>query len=92
MWCAGGRASGCVGGCAKEEVLRHPDDVNRDIGAMVSLLRRLFGPWETVTSLYAEFHSRMQSVGATLAEFRRSLIRLHQRIEGAAPRSLSARP
>ena len=38
-----------------------------------------------MTSLYAEFYSRIQSVGETLAEFSRSLIRLHQRIEGAGP-------
>ena len=53
--------------------------------ALVSLLRRAFGPWETVTSLYADFYSQMQSVGETLAEFSRALIRLHQRIEGTAP-------
>ena len=52
--------------------------------ALVSLLRRVFGPWETVTSLQAEFYARMQSVGETLAEYSRALIRLHQRIEGAA--------
>ena len=74
-----------IGGCAKLEVLCHPDDVRRDFEALVFLLRRVFGPWETVTSLYANFYSRMQSVGETLAEFSRALIRLHQRIEGAAP-------
>ena len=51
----------------------------------MSLLRRAFGPLETVTSLYADFYSQMQSVGETLAEFSSALIRLHQRIEGAAP-------
>ena len=45
----------------------------------------MFGPRQTVTSLYAEFYSRVQSVGETLAEFSRALIRLHQRIESAAP-------
>ena len=74
-----------LGGCAKEEVLCHPCEVRRDFGALVSLLRRVFGPRETVTSLYAEFYSRVQSVGETLAEFSRALIRLHQRIESAAP-------
>ena len=38
-----------------------------------------------MTSLYAEFYSRVHSVGETLAEFSRALIRLHQRIESAAP-------
>ena len=74
-----------LSGCAKEEVLCHPCEVGRDFGALVSLLRRVFGPRETVTSLYAEFYSRVQSVGETLAEFGRALIRLHQRIESAAP-------
>ena len=74
-----------LGGCAKEEALRNPDEVRCDFGALASLLRRVFGPWETVTSLYAEFYSRMQSVGETLAEYCRALIRLNQRIEGIAP-------
>ena len=42
-----------LGGCAKEEVLCRPDEVRREFGALVSLLRRMFGPCETVTSLYA---------------------------------------
>ena len=54
------------------------------VRALVSLLRRMFGPWKTMTSRYAEFYSRMQSVGETLVEFSRALIRQHQRIEGAA--------
>ena len=66
-------------------MLCQPDEVRRDFWALVSLLQRVFGPCETVTSLYAEFYSRMQSVGETLAEFSRSLMRLHQGIEGAAP-------
>ena len=74
-----------LGGCARDEVLCHPDEVCRDFGALVSLLWRVFGPRETVTSLYAEFYSRVHSVGETLAEFSRALIRMHQRIEGAAP-------
>ena len=56
-----------LSGCAKQEVLYHPFEVRRDFGAVVSLLWRVFGPWETVTSLYAEYYSRMQSVGETLA-------------------------
>ena len=45
----------------------------------------MFGPRETVTSLYAEFYSRVQSVDVTLAEYSRALIRLHQRIEATVP-------
>ena len=74
-----------LGGCANDEVLCHQDEVRRDFGALVSLLRRMCGSWETMTSLYAEFYSRMQSEGETLAAYSRALIRLHQRIEGAEP-------
>ena len=52
-----------LGGCAREEVLCHPEEVRRDFGALVSLLRRVFGPRDTVASLQAEFYARMQSVG-----------------------------
>ena len=45
----------------------------------------MFGTWQTVTSLYAEFYTRMQSVHETLVEYSRSLIRLHQLIESVAP-------
>ena len=74
-----------LGGDAKDEVLGRPEEVRRGFGALVSLLRRVFGPLQTVTSLYAEFYSRMQSEGETIAEYSRALIRLHQRIEGVAP-------
>ena len=74
-----------LGGCARDEVLCHPDEVRRDFGALVSLLRRMFEPWQTVTSLYAELYTWMLSVHETLAEYSRSLIRLHQLIESVAP-------
>ena len=73
-----------LGGCATVEVLYHPDEVRRDFGALVSLLRRVIGSLQTMTSLYAEFYSWMQS-GETLVEYSRALGRLHERIEGAAP-------
>ena len=72
-------------GDAKEELLCRPDEVRRDFGVLVSVLRRVFGPLQTVTSLYAEFYSRMLSEGETLAEYSRALIRLHQHIECASP-------
>ena len=55
-----------LGGDAKDEVLCRTDEVRRDFGALVSLLRRMFGPLQTVTSLYDEFYSRMQSEGRRL--------------------------
>ena len=76
-----------LGGCAKWETLCHRDEVHWDFGSLVSLLRRVFGPWVTVASLYAEFYSRrMESVGETLAEYSTALIRLHQRLEGTGPK------
>ena len=39
----------CLSECANEEVLCHPYEDRRDFGALVSLLRRVFGPRETVT-------------------------------------------
>ena len=45
----------------------------------------MFGPLQIVTTLSAEFYSRMQSEGETLAEYSRGLIRLQQRIESTAP-------
>ena len=72
-------------GCrARQEALCQPDEARRDFRALVPVLRRGFGPWETVGSLSAEFYSWMQSKGETLAEYSRILIRLYQRIEGAA--------
>ena len=43
---------GYLGTCAKQEVLGHPDEVRWDFGALVSLIRRVVGPCETVTSLH----------------------------------------
>ena len=67
------------------QAMCQPEEVRRDFGALVSALRRRFGPWETVGSLRTEFYARMQSEGETLAEYSRVIIRLYQRIEGAAP-------
>ena len=43
-------------GCAKVEVLCHPDEVRRVFGDLVSLLWRVFGRLQTMTSLYADFY------------------------------------
>ena len=74
-----------LGGRARDEALCQPEEVRRDFGALVAALRRRFGPYETVGSLRGEFYARMQSEGETLAKYSRVLIRLYQRIEGAAP-------
>ena len=73
-----------LGGCAREEVLCHPDAVRHDYKALVTLLQLRFGPPETVPSLSTAFHARMQLDGETLADYSRVLMRLHSRMEKAA--------
>ena len=73
-----------LGGCAREEVLCHPDAVRNDYGALVALLKLHFAPHETVHSLSAEFYARVQLGEETLAEYSRVLMGLHNRIEKAA--------
>jgi len=73
-----------LGGCAREEVLCHPDAVRRDYGALVALLKLRFAPFKTVHSLSTEFHAREQLNGETLAEYSRVLMGLRNRMEKAA--------
>ena len=48
-----------LGRCTREEVLCHPDMVQRDYDALVALLKLRFAPHETVHSLSAEFYARV---------------------------------
>ena len=73
-----------LGGCAREEVLCHPDAVQTDYGALVAMLKLHFAPHETVHSLSAEFYSRMQLDGETLAEYSRVVMGLRNQMEKAA--------
>ena len=73
-----------LGGCAREEVLCHPDAVQNDYGALVALLKLHFAPHETVHLLSAEFCARVQLPGETLAEYSRVLMGLRNRMEKAA--------
>ena len=73
-----------LGGCAREEVLCHPDTVRHDYKALVALLKLRFGPPETVPSLSTAFPARMQQDGETLADYSRVLMHLHSRMEKAA--------
>ena len=76
-----------IGGCAKEEVLCHPLAMRQSMESLTAqLLRSRFGPLETVHSLQAGFHARMQLEGESLADYSRVLMRLHDRIEKAAAR------
>ena len=73
-----------LGGCAKEEVLCHPLAMRESVESLVALLRSRFGPLESVHSLHAAFHERMQLEGESLADYSRVLMRLHDRMEQAA--------
>ena len=73
-----------LGGCAKEEVLCHPHAMRQSVESLTALLRSRFGPMETVPSLHAAFHARMQLEGESLADYSRVLMRLHDRMEKAA--------
>ena len=72
-----------LGGCAREEVLCHPDVERHDYGALVALLKLRCAPHETVNSLSAEFYARVQLDGETLAEYSRVLVGLCNRMEKA---------
>ena len=73
-----------LGGCAKEEVFCHPLAMRQSMESLTALLRSRFGPLETVHSLHAGFHARMQLEGESLADYSRVLMILHDRIEKAA--------
>lgn len=73
-----------LGGCARDEVLCHPEAIRLDYQSLVDLLTLRFGPTESVPSLGTTFHARMQMDGETLADYSRVLMRLHSRMEKAA--------
>ena len=54
-----------LGGCAREEVLCHPDMVQCDYDTLIALLKLRFAQHETVHSLSTEFHARVQLNGET---------------------------
>ena len=68
-----------LGGCAKEEVICHPDEVRRDVGALVSAAASVWAVGDRDVAA-----SRVLCADA-VGGYSRALIRLHQRIEGAAP-------
>ena len=71
-----------LGGCARDEVLCHPEAVRLNCESWVRLLTLRFGPTEP--SLGTTFHARLQMDGETLADYSRVLMRLHSRMEKAA--------
>ena len=58
--------------------------MRQSVESLVALLRSRFGPLESVHSLHAAFHERMQLEGESLADYSRVLMRLHDRMEQAA--------
>ena len=73
-----------LGGCARDEVLCHPEAIRLNCDSLVKLLTLRFGPTESVPSLSTTFHARLQMDGETLADYSRVLMRLHSRMEKAA--------
>ena len=80
-----------LGGCAREEVLCQPERVRQDGKALVALLLQRFGPPETVHSLGAAFHARMQLESEHFADYSRVLMQLqHRMVQAAASEAESA--
>ena len=73
-----------LGGAARDKVDCHPEAVRYSLTQLKALLRLRFGPIESVASLNAAFHARMQSDGESLADYSRALMRLHDRMAKAA--------
>ena len=69
-----------LGGAAKEEVLCASEAVKGDYVELTSLLRKRFGPAETLHSL------RVKQDGESLADYSRALMRLYSRMEKSAPK------
>ena len=73
-----------LGGAAREEVLCCPEGERDTAPKMGALLRSRFGASESLGSLNSAFYARTQLEGETLTEFSRSLMRMYERMEGAA--------
>ena len=57
--------------------------MRQSVVSLVALLRSRFGPLETVHSLHAAIHARMQLEGESLADYSRVLMILNDRIDKA---------
>ena len=66
-----------LGGVAKEEILCRDESIRKDSDEIAKVLKALFAPAESVSSLTQAFHNRYQFEGETLADFSRSLMRLY---------------
>ena len=73
-----------LGGVAKEEILCCPKAEKKDMGKLLSILRRRVGSPETVQTLNCAFYTRSQLENEKLADFSRALIRLYDRMESAS--------
>ena len=73
-----------LGGDAKEEVLCASQQVRDNFTDLTALLKRRFGPLETVASLSRALGARVRLEGETLADYSRAIMRLYSRMEKAA--------
>ena len=71
-------------GDAREEVMCTPHNMRDTWPKLESLLTRRFGAPETVQSLTSALYSRSQLPDESLADYSRTLIRLHDKMEAAA--------
>ena len=74
-----------LGGKARDEVLCATAQVQADYDQLVDLMRRRFGPAETLPSLTQAFGVRVRQEGESLTDYSRALMRLYSRMERAAP-------
>ena len=74
-----------LGGKAKDEYLCASEEIRKDYSQLTALLRKRFGPAESLPSLTRAFNARCQQEGESLADYSRALMRLYSRMEQAAP-------
>ena len=69
-----------LAGAAREEILCFAVRERENLPTLLRILRESFQPPETVASLSAAFHARVQSDEENLTEFSRALMRLYGRM------------
>ena len=71
-------------GPAREEILCLSSTERHDPELVIAVLKKHFGPPETLQALSSVFHARTQLEGESLRDFSRALIRLYDRMEKVA--------
>ena len=70
-----------LGGAAKKEVLCASETTRASFSELTNLLRKRFGPAESMHSLSRALNDRVGQEGESLADYSRSLMRLYSRLE-----------